>query len=56
MRKYFNFYDLIAYEASINQTYRFNTKFSVNHQIGILPRKIAWVSQAMKMEKSFCQT
>ncbi|MCP9756742.1 hypothetical protein EGI26_16370 [Lacihabitans sp. CCS-44] len=39
MRKYFNFYDLFAYDASINQTYRFNTKFSVNHQIGILPRR-----------------
>jgi hypothetical protein len=37
-RKYFNFYDLLAYDLSLNQTYRFNSKFSFTHGISYNPR------------------
>ena len=37
-RKYFNFYDLFAVDLSLNQTYRFNSKFSLNHGISFMPR------------------
>jgi Domain of unknown function (DUF5916) len=37
-RKYINFYNLTLFDASINQTYRFNPKFSVNHSLSYLPR------------------
>lgn len=37
-RRYFNFYDQFGIDATVNQTFRFNSKFSVSHRIGYLPR------------------
>lgn len=37
-RQFFNFYNLTAYDLSLGQTYRFNSKFSINHQISYNPR------------------
>ncbi|MBK9508525.1 MAG: carbohydrate binding family 9 domain-containing protein [Cytophagaceae bacterium] len=38
LRKYFNFYNQTALDASVNQTYRFNPKFSVSHNLSYQPR------------------
>jgi hypothetical protein len=38
VRRHFNFYDQLGVDATVNQTFRFNSKFSVSHRIGYLPR------------------
>jgi hypothetical protein len=37
-RKYFNFYNAVAMDLMLNQTYRFSSKFSLSHRIGFMPR------------------
>lgn len=39
VRKYFNFYNLIAADFEIAQTYRFNNRFALLHAISWQPRK-----------------
>jgi hypothetical protein len=38
VRKFINFYDAIGYDMSLTQNYRFNSKFSVSHQVALNPR------------------
>jgi len=37
-RKFLNFYGLNGLDLFIGQTYRFSSKFSINHRLGINPR------------------
>lgn len=37
-RVFFNFYNTGGTDFYINQTYRFNSKFSIRHSIGLMPR------------------
>lgn len=37
-RKAFNFYNNIGFDFTLQQTYRFNNKFSLSHQISLQPR------------------
>lgn len=37
-RKFFNFYDANGLDFFISQTYRFSSKFSITHRLGINPR------------------
>ncbi len=38
VRKYFNFYNAVAADLNISQTYRFNSKFSISHRLNLYPR------------------
>lgn len=37
-RRHVDFYDQFGVDATVSQTFRFNSKFSVSHRIGYLPR------------------
>lgn len=37
-RRHINFYNQFGLDASVGQTFRFNSKFSVSHKLGYLPR------------------
>lgn len=38
VRTYFNFYNAVAMDLNISQTYRFNSKFSLSHRLNFYPR------------------
>ncbi len=37
-RRHINFYDQLGADATVNQTFRFNSKFSVSHRVSLHPR------------------
>ena len=38
VRRHFKFYDQLGVDATVNQTFRFNSKFSISHRLSYYPR------------------
>lgn len=38
VRKFINFYNLLAFDWTYNQNFRFNNKFSISHRLTLMPR------------------